>query len=150
MLGITVTFCQGAVLSLGNILEYGVKMEHNQLLKKHFSVDMLCVHILQQVSISVRTKCNPGGERAWKLVNGRGNWRTDVERYSQQVVKALLFEYGPSCSENSGHVAKNGYREISFLNRSIKNWNQLRAQALGTFPCKPTISRKRGKQLQMR
>jgi hypothetical protein len=29
--------------------------------------------------------------------------------------------------------------KYSFLNRSIKNWNQLPAEALGTFPCKPKI-----------
>jgi len=35
----------------------------------------------------------------------------------------------------------------SFVNRTIKNWNQLPAEALGTFPCKPKIFRKKGKQL---
>jgi len=30
-----------------------------------------------------------------------------------------------------------------FVNRTIKNWNQLHAEALGTFPCKPKIFRKR-------
>jgi hypothetical protein len=30
-----------------------------------------------------------------------------------------------------------------FVNRSITNWNQLPAEALGTFPCKPKIFRKR-------
>ena len=29
--------------------------------------------------------------------------------------------------------------KYSFLNRTIKNWNQLPAGALGTFHCKPTI-----------
>ena len=31
----------------------------------------------------------------------------------------------------------------SFVNRTIKNWNQLPAEALGTFRCKPKILRKR-------
>jgi hypothetical protein len=31
----------------------------------------------------------------------------------------------------------------SFANRAIKNWNQLPAEALGTFPCKPKIFRNR-------
>jgi len=30
----------------------------------------------------------------------------------------------------------------SFVNRTIKNWNQLPAKTLGTFPCKPKILRK--------
>ena len=29
--------------------------------------------------------------------------------------------------------------KYSFVNRTIKNWNQLPAEALGTFPCKPKI-----------
>jgi len=33
--------------------------------------------------------------------------------------------------------------KYSFVNRTIKNWNQLTAEALGTFPCKPKVSRKR-------
>jgi hypothetical protein len=33
--------------------------------------------------------------------------------------------------------------KYSFVNRTIKNWNQLPAEALGTFPCKPKIFRNR-------
>ena len=32
--------------------------------------------------------------------------------------------------------------KYSFVNRTIKNWNQLPAEALGTFACKPKIFRK--------
>ena len=32
--------------------------------------------------------------------------------------------------------------KYSFVNRTIKNWNQLPAEALGTCPCKPNIFRK--------
>jgi len=34
-------------------------------------------------------------------------------------------------------------RKYSFVNRAIKNWNQLPAEALRTFPFKPTTFRKR-------
>jgi len=34
-------------------------------------------------------------------------------------------------------------RKYSFVNKTIKNWNELPAEALGTFPCKPIIFRKR-------
>ena len=34
-------------------------------------------------------------------------------------------------------------RKYSFVNRTVKNWNQLPAEALGTFPFKPKIFRKR-------
>jgi hypothetical protein len=39
--------------------------------------------------------------------------------------------------------------KYSFVNRTILNWNQLRAERLGTFPCKPKIflERELGKQL---
>jgi len=33
--------------------------------------------------------------------------------------------------------------KFSFVNKTIKNWNQLPALALGTFPCKHKIFRKR-------
>jgi hypothetical protein len=33
--------------------------------------------------------------------------------------------------------------KYSFVNITIKNWNQLPAEALGTFPCKPKIFRNR-------
>jgi len=34
-------------------------------------------------------------------------------------------------------------RKHYFVNRTIKNWNHLPAEALGTFPCKPKIFRNR-------
>jgi hypothetical protein len=33
--------------------------------------------------------------------------------------------------------------KYSFVNRIIKNWNQLPAEEFGTFPCKPKIFRNR-------
>jgi hypothetical protein len=33
--------------------------------------------------------------------------------------------------------------KYSFVNRTIKNWNQLPAKELGTFSCKPKIFRNR-------
>jgi hypothetical protein len=33
--------------------------------------------------------------------------------------------------------------KYSFVNRIMQNWNQLPAEALGAFPCKPKILRKR-------
>jgi len=33
--------------------------------------------------------------------------------------------------------------KYSFVNRTNKNWNQLPAERLGTFPCKPKIFRNR-------
>jgi hypothetical protein len=34
-------------------------------------------------------------------------------------------------------------KEYSSVNRTITNWNQLPAEALGTYPCKPKIFRKK-------
>ena len=42
--------------------------------------------------------------------------------------------------------AKNAHRELFFLNRTIKNWNQLPAEELGTFPCKPKIFRNKSQE----
>jgi hypothetical protein len=33
--------------------------------------------------------------------------------------------------------------KYSFVNRTIKNWNQLPAEALESFPCEPKIFRNR-------
>ena len=33
--------------------------------------------------------------------------------------------------------------KYSFVNKTIKNWSQLPAEVLGTFPCKPKIFRNR-------
>jgi len=38
---------------------------------------------------------------------------------------------------------RTGIGKYSFVNRNIKKWNQLPAEALGTFLCKPTIFRNR-------
>jgi hypothetical protein len=45
--------------------------------------------------------------------------------------------------ENWGQEAKRDIGKYSFVNRTIENWNQLPAEALGTFPCKPKIFRNR-------
>jgi len=37
--------------------------------------------------------------------------------------------------------------KYSFVNKTIKNWNQLHTKALGIFPCKPKIFRELGNQL---
>jgi hypothetical protein len=37
--------------------------------------------------------------------------------------------------------------KYSFVNRIITNWNQLPAEVLRTFPCKPKILIKRGEKL---
>jgi hypothetical protein len=39
--------------------------------------------------------------------------------------------------------------KYSFVNRTIKHWNNLPAEALVTFPCKPHIFRKRVRELNI-
>ena len=65
-----------------------------------------------------------------------------LESYTRQVVKAYL--------SRVDHVRKIRERKqrtdigkYSSVNRTIKNWNQLTAETLGAFPCKPKIFRKR-------
>jgi hypothetical protein len=38
----------------------------------------------------------------------------------------------------------------SFVDMTFKNWNQLPAEALGAFPCKPKIFRNNYKQGEMK
>jgi hypothetical protein len=70
------------------------------------------------------------GERAWKAIGDR-------LRRSHSLSKVV-------------HVRKIRIRNqrtdtgnYSFVNRTIKNWNQLTAEALGTSPCKPKVYRNR-------
>jgi hypothetical protein len=63
----------------------------------------------------------------------------------------------PYCLSRVDHVRKIRDRKqkmdigkYSFVNRSIKNWKQLPAEALGTFPRKPKIFRKRGRKAIIR
>jgi hypothetical protein len=39
--------------------------------------------------------------------------------------------------------------KYSFVNRSVKLWNSLSAEALVTFPCRPHIFRKRVRELNI-
>jgi hypothetical protein len=91
------------------------------------------------------------------------DWETLVQRRTTSRLCALFKAY---CGERAGkairdrllrayclsrvdHVRKIRDRKqrtdigkYSFVNRTIKNWNQLpAAEALGTFPCKPKIFR---------
>jgi hypothetical protein len=66
------------------------------------------------------------GERSWKAIGDR-----------------LRRAY---CLSRVDHVRKSRDRKqrtdigkYSFVNRTFKNWNQLPAEALGTFPCEPKI-----------
>jgi len=68
------------------------------------------------------------GERAWKAIRDR--------------------LWSPCYLSRVDHVRKIRDRKqrtdivkYSFVNRTIKNWNQLPAEALGTFPCKTKIFR---------
>jgi len=70
------------------------------------------------------------GERAWNVIGDR-----------------LRRAY---CLSRVDHVWKIRDRKrrtdigkSSFVNRTIKNWNRLPAEALGAFPCKPKIFRNR-------
>jgi hypothetical protein len=75
------------------------------------------------------------GERTWKVIR-----------------ESLRRAY---CLSRVDHVRKirdrkqrTDIEKYSFVNRTIKNWNQLLAEGLGTFPCKPEIlGRELGKQL---
>jgi len=37
--------------------------------------------------------------------------------------------------------------KYSFVNRTIRLWNRLSAEILGTLPCKPTAFRKKGRKV---
>jgi hypothetical protein len=66
------------------------------------------------------------GERAWKAISDR------LRRpYYLSKVDHVQKIRDRKQSTNTG--------KYSFVNRTIKNLNQLRAEVLGTFPCKPKM-----------
>ena len=70
------------------------------------------------------------GERAWNGIRDR-LWRACYLSRVDHVRKIRDRKQGSDIGK------------YSFVNRTIKNWNQLLVEALETFPCKPKIFRKR-------
>jgi len=71
------------------------------------------------------------GERTWKAIGDRLrrayylSWVDHVWKIRDRKQRSNFGKY------------------IPLLNRTIKNWKQLPAEELGTFPCKPKIFRNR-------
>ena len=74
------------------------------------------------------------GERAWKALRDRLRRPYYLSRVDH--VRKIR-----------DRKQRTDIRKYSFVNRTIKNWNQLPAEALGSLPCKPKIFRELGKQL---
>ena len=68
------------------------------------------------------------GERAWKAI-------CDMLRRPKYLSRA------DHVWKIRGRKQRTDIRKYSFVNRTIMNCNQLTAEALGTFPCKPKIFR---------
>ena len=89
---------------------------------------LLGAHHIFHVS-GLRVKAWPG-ERAWQAI------RDSLQRpYYLSRVDHVRKIRDSKQREDSG--------KYSFVNRTIKNWNQLPAETLGTFPCKPKSFRSR-------
>ena len=70
------------------------------------------------------------GERAWKAIHDR-------------LRRPFYLSRVDHIQKIRDRKQRTDIRKYSFVNTTIKNWNQLPAKALGTFPCKPKIFRKR-------
>jgi len=70
------------------------------------------------------------GEWAWKAIRDRLRRPYHLSRVDH--VRKIM-----------DRKHRTGIGKYSFVNRTIKYWNQLAAEALGTFPCKPKIFRNR-------
>ena len=68
------------------------------------------------------------GGGAWKAIRDRLNRVDHVRKIRDRKQRTDIGKY-------------------SFVNMTIKNWNQLPAEALGTFLCKPKIFRKGGRKV---
>jgi len=74
-------------------------------------------------------------------------WGTGLERYARQVAKANYLSRIDHVRKIRGRKQKTEIGKHSFVNRTIKNWNQLPVEALGTSPCKPKIVRRRVRKI---
>jgi len=70
------------------------------------------------------------GERAWKAIRDR-------------LLRPYYLSRVDHVRKIRDRKQRTGVEKYSFVNRTIKNWNQLPVEALGTFPCKPKIFRNR-------
>jgi len=70
------------------------------------------------------------GERAWKAIRDR----------LRRTYCLIRLDHVRKIRERK---QRTDIRKFSFVNKTIKNWNQLPAEALRTFLCKPKIFRNR-------
>jgi len=72
-------------------------------------------------------------ERAWKAVRNRLRRPYYLSRFDH-------------VRKNRDRKQRTDIGKYSFVNRTIKNWNQLPVEAFGTFPCKTKIFRNRARK----
>ena len=70
------------------------------------------------------------GERAWSVIRDR-------------LRRAYYLSWVDHVRKIRDRKQRRDIGKYSFVNRTIKNWNQLPVEALGTFLCKPKIFRNR-------
>jgi len=90
-------------------------------------------------------------QKAWKALHfvmrviKQGNRNT--KRFAYTSFGHPVIEYGAACWDHVRKISDRKQRtdigKYSFVNRNIKNWNELSAEALGTFD----LERELGKQL---
>jgi len=70
------------------------------------------------------------GERAWKFIGDRLQWPNYLSRNDHEW-------------KIRNRRQRTDIGKYSFVNRTIRLWNRLPAEILGTLPCKPSAFRKR-------
>jgi hypothetical protein len=70
------------------------------------------------------------GERAWKAIGDRLQWPHYLSRVDHDW-------------KIRSRRQKTDVGKYPFVNRTIRHWNQLPADMLGTLPCKPITFKKR-------
>jgi len=70
------------------------------------------------------------GERAWKPIGDRLQRSYYLSKVDHE-------------RKTRSKRQRTNIRKYSFLNRTIQHWNQLPAEVLGIFPCKPITFKKR-------
>jgi hypothetical protein len=79
----------------------------------------------------------------FKAYTGRWAWKAIGDR----LLKSCYLSRGDHNRKNTTRKQRTDVGKYSFINRTIKSWNQLPESLLASFPCKLQIFRKRVKNV---
>ena len=116
---------EGHINALDRIQKMAAQFKNHTKVSDWETLDQL--RTIESLCALFKSYC---GERAWRAISDRLQMPYYLSRFGH-VRKSRVRKKRPDIVKNS------------FVNRTIKNWNQIPAEALGTYPCEHNNFRKR-------